>query len=186
MMEGFKRVISVSCASCYKDKIVPDDLCDAPEGLVLFEMYIHGWTNDNGLWYCPKCKPEEFKIDPSKHPYYHCYRDYWSDKGEKSSHYFEKESYDPYASMIRHDMCNCCRFMRLGYEEDGSSWRMCMVENPGDSYGHNLYAGHFYGDAIAGRLCPYFTCRKRHGRDPLRDKADGTFHVPYNEEYDGD
>lgn len=180
----------VDCASCFKEESIRDDLVPegTPDGLLLFHLYMHGWTYYNGLWYCRDCRPEQYKIDPSKHPHYTDYHDYWDNRKpeECKSHFFEKEPYDPYARAIQFDMCDCCRYMNFGYEDDGSSWRMCTVDDPDDSYGHNLYSGHFYGDAINGRLCPYFTCRCHKGRDPAIDKADGTFHVPYNEYYDGD
>lgn len=184
----FETLKFVSCASCYKEKAIPKNLDDAPDGLILFELYIPGWTYYRGLWFCRDCRPDEFKIDPNRHPRYRDYMDSWGGRSpeECKSHDFKDEQYDPYAVEIQGKMCACCKYMKRGYEDDGSSWMMCTVENPKDSWGHNLYCGHFYGAAIDGRLCPYFTCRQHHGRDPAIDKANGTFHVPYNELYDGD
>lgn len=185
----FRNLKFISCSSCYKEKVIPGTLDGAPNGLILFELYRDGgWMFSGGLWYCAECRPKELAIDPNRHPHYTDYMDSWGtrDPKEYRSHYFEKETYDPYAKLIKYDMCDCCEYMKYGYEYDGSNWQMCRVDDPKDSYGHNLYSGHFYGAAIDGRLCPYFTCRHHRGRDPEKDKKDGTFHVPYDERYDGD
>ena len=183
-----KTLKFISCASCGREKVVPAHLDGAPEGLVLFELYKEKWTFYGDLWYCPKCRPEKLKMDPEKHPHYTDYQDQWDNRPpeECRSHYFENETYDPYATWIKRDMCECCEYMVFGYEDDMSRWRMCIVDDPDSKYCHNLYSGHFSGAAISGRLCPYFRCRHIRGRNPKRDKENGTFHVPYNEEYDGD
>ena len=139
-------------------------------------------------WFCEECRPEKIKIDHCRHPHYSDYNDYWAHRKPEDckSHYFENEHYDPYADLLQGDLCKCCRYMNRGYEDDGSSWMMCCVDDPKDHNGHNLYSGHFYGAAISGRICPYFTNEHWQGRDPEKDKKNGCFHVPYNECYDGD
>lgn len=82
-------------------------------------------------------------------------------------------------------MCKACKWHQRNMEEDGSFWSTCTVDQEG-GYGHNLYDGHFYGGPIRGRFCPYFTTPDYQGRDPVKDIEAGTFHVPYNHEYDGD
>ena len=177
----------IKCSHCGKEKVFSME--DVPTGLFLFRIYTEaGWTWDRWLpaWFCEECTPEKFKKDVMCHPRYYDYLDDWDPKPEKRSHDFEHEVYDPYARSIQGKMCECCEFMKLGYEDDGSNWMMCVVDDPENRYGHNLYSGHFYGPAIEGRLCPYFRCGTHVGRDPKQDKENGTFHVPYQECYDGD
>lgn len=184
-----KALHYICCSKCAKEAVVP--VPNIPAGLLLFKFYTKGgwtWDESSGNWYCKKCMPDKFKKDPTRHPHYTDYRDYWDQRSKEEcrSHYFEDEDYDPYARSIQGKMCECCRYLKYGYEDDGTSWRMCTVDDPKDHYGHNLYSGHFYGAAISGRLCPYFGCLMYYGRDPEKDKKNGIFHVPYDECYDGD
>ena len=179
----------ISCSVCGKEKVIV--MHRAPPGLLLFNVYTEsGWTWDEDLdaWFCEDHMPTKFQKDVMRHPHYTDYRDYWDQRPEKErrSHFFENEDYDPYARRIQGRMCECCEYLKYGYEDDGTSWRMCVVKDPKYPYGHNLYSGHFYGSAIEGRLCPYFACGPHKGRDPIKDMKDGTFHVPYDEKYDGD
>ena len=155
--------------------------------LRLYRRY--GWTGDleENHWYCKECRPANWDIDVMRHPRYYNYRDQWD--GTDLTHEFEDEPYDHYADRELQDrlMCRICDHSKWGNEDDGSSWLMCMADDVGRPYGHNLYDGHFYGSAIRGRICPYFSCGKFwKGRDPEQDKKDGKFHVPYCECYDGD
>ena len=174
----------ITCSCCEKQIEVPSVIYP-----ILLHMYVeYGWTFYLNEWYCPDCKPEAVKVDFAKHPYYSDYNDQWGcrPKEEWKSHFFMDEPYDCYADVLQPKLCEMCDFMHLGTEDDGSHWMMCCVENPNDHWGHNLYSGHFYGSAIGGRICPYFRCVNWKGRDPIEDKKNGTFHVPYNECYDGD
>ena len=163
----------------------------------LLQVYVkYGWTFFDSEWYCKDCRLDKVEIDYARHPQYIDFEDWWGHREpeDKKSCFFTDEPYDHYADRIQHDLCNCCRYMELGYEDYGSTWRMCMVDeignerNYGCRRGHNLYSGHFYGAAISGRICPYFTTHDDSwvGRNPVEDKKNGTFHVPYNELYDGD
>lgn len=178
------RITRITCDKCGKQYETPYTM-----PLLLLMAYARdGWTLYKDSWYCPDCKPDNLQVDDTRHPHYYDYEDTWSKRSPENcrSHYFVDEPYDPYAALIQGQLCKICEYMNLGYEDDGSTWMMCCVDDPEDSYGHNLYSGHFYGAAIAGRICPYFTCEEIQGQDPKEDKKNGTFHVPYNECYDGD
>lgn len=148
----------------------------------------HGWVHYQGNWFCPNCIPKNAQIIKGKHPRYYSWRDEW--EGTHESYVFENEDYDPYLNSLQFHLCQCCNYCQLNFEDDGSTWSTCTVENAAKDrtdYGHNLYAGHFYGSAISGRLCPYFAYEKSWvGRDPRRDYKQGVFHVPFEENYDGD
>ena len=178
----------ITCDKCGKVIEIPMDY-EIPFIVRLLRLYrLYGWINYDAQWFCPDCIPERMKVIADKHPQYSDYRDYWDnrEKDDCKSMFFLDEPYDPYAAHIQSDLCRICHYMRLGYEDDGSSWMMCCVDDPECSYGHNLYSGHFYGSAIRGRICPYFSGEGWKGRDPEKDKKNGCFHVPYNECYDGD
>lgn len=183
-----EEIARVTCCRCKRRVDIP-----ANTSPFLLYMYVkHGWTCYMHEWFCNECRPEKIAIDELHHPRYTNYRDYWDQRpiNEWESHDFEDEPYDPYADVIQGDLCKICDYMHMGSEDDGSTWMMCCVENPEEFYGHNLYSGHFYGAAIRGRICPYFATHifnnEWKGRDPIEDKKNGTFHVPYNELYDGD
>lgn len=180
------------CEKCGKE-LETENPSDTRFGEYLYRIYkTHGWTcnrwNSAREWYCPDCKPRQFMIKTDRHPVFHDAMDSWMQRSPESrrSKIFEDEPFDRYASSIHCEMCRCCKYMKLGYEGDGSAWQMCMVAGQSYGYGHNLYSGHFYGAAIDGRFCPYFTCGETIGRDPEKDRKNGTFHVPYDECYDGD
>lgn len=156
---------------------------------VVFKLHAykeHGWTFYNGQWFCKDCRPDNIGIDKCRHPHYSNYHDLWDHDNKIRSHFFPKEPYDYYADELIYQMCRCCDYSSIGSEDDGSTWIMCCVERPNDHWGHNLYQGHFFGSAIAGRICPYFTCGSWIGRNPEEDRKNHRFHVPYNECYDGD
>lgn len=185
-MSVFERL---TCGCCEKVLEIP---YDAREPIPVHELRLykaHGWVKDEDVWYCPDHRPVKLQVDVLKHPHYSSWRDYWEQRPKEKweSCFFENEPYDHYADRLQNRLCMYCRFYKLGFEDDNSSWSMCCVDDPKDSYGHNLSQGHFYGRPIGGRICPYFTCGVWwEGRDPAKDKENGTFHVPYNEHYDGD
>lgn len=185
-MSVFERL---TCGCCEKVLEIP---YDAEEPIFVHDLRLykeHGWVKYETVWYCPDHRPVKLQVDVARHPHYSDYRDYWDQrpKEEWESRFFEDEPYDPYADRLQGGLCKCCEYCKLGFEDDMSTWSMCTVDDPEENYGHNLYAGHFYGSAIRGRICPYFTCMGYwKGRDPAKDKENGTFHVPYDEHYDGD
>lgn len=177
-------VQKITCDCCGKLIEIPNNAYPR-----LLYMYVrHGWTFYMDHWFCDECRPAAVSIDVIRHPHYSNYHDQWDNLPPEKckSHFFTDEPYDHYADEIQHNLCRWCDYMNVGGEDDGSSWMMCCVENPDDHWGHNLYSGHFYGSAIRGRICPYFRSGDWEGRDPIEDKKNGTFHVPYNELYDGD
>lgn len=180
----FERIIRITCTKCGRQIEIPEDT--SPLLLIIYAK--HGWTYYRDSWFCEDCRPDVIGIERGRHPHYSDYEDSWSNRSPENckSHYFKDEPYDHYANCLQPDLCKICKYSNRGYEDDGSSWLMCCVDDPNDNYGHNLYSGHFYGAAISGRICPYFTCDGWQGRDPKKDKENGCFHVPYNECYDGD
>lgn len=189
---GAKKIVLLECKCCGK-KLEIDITDGFKKGEFLLYVYReHGWTchinwDDKQEWYCEEHKPENFEIDPNKHPCFIDDMDYWEKRAEKDKQSRElDEPFDKYAEWIHTELCHCCQYRRVGVEDDWSTWEMCAVRDPSDHYGHNLYSGHFYGAAIRGRFCPYFTCGRIVGRDPIEDKKNGTFQIPYDERYDGD
>lgn len=180
---SLETVNKITCDCCGKAIEVPD-----VTPFLLYMYVLFGWTLFDRRWYCKDCRPEQIKVDFERHPHYCDYHDQWDNLPEdkRKSHSFEDEPYDRYADLLQYNLCRMCEYSNLGAEDDGSTWLMCCVEDPKDSWGHNLYSGHFYGAAIGGRICPYFRYGNWKGRDPIEDKKNGTFHVPYNECYDGD
>lgn len=187
-----ERINRITCCHCGAQIDVPDL---TP---FLLQVYVkYGWTCYDRSWYCKDCRLEIISVNHSEHPHYSDDYDSWGHRKPEDckSHYFTDEPYDYYADHLQHNLCKICRYMRCEYEEDGSSWMTCIVDEIGKEYwkyggplGHNLYSGHSYGAAIGGRICPYFSTHDNSwiGRDPVEDKKNGTFHVPYNEFYDGD
>lgn len=183
--------MKVTCKHCGKVLDFPINQQD-PFEIIQLKAYRFGWTYYLDEWHCQDCRPRNLINDPNSHPIYHDYNDYWGNSKEKKSHEFLDEQYDRYADVLQDDLCKLCDYCHINYEDDGSHWLTCIVEDVAKGrnnfgYGHNLYSGHFYGAAICGRFCPYFKCPLwKPARDPKEDQKNGTFHVPYDEKYDGD
>lgn len=188
-----ETLIRYTCEVC-KESIEIRKYSDWPQlnNYILYKQ--HHWFNwpigfeEEEHCFCPDCLPEKFRIQEDTHPTFHDYRDYWENRPpEKRKSKTLDEPYNPIAALMQYDLCTCCEYRTLGHEDDGSTWSMCTVDNPKEHYGHNLYQGHFYGEPILGRFCPYFTHKPIIiGRDPKEDKKSGKFQVPYQEYYDGD
>ncbi len=148
-----------------------------PTGVELIDdLKLHiesGWVALNDKVYCTDCIPENLRPDPERKVLR--FVDDWPNTISKEC----PETYDPYYPRVHRKLCRLCDNHRLNYEDDGSSWELCRD--------HNLYEGHFYGKAVDGRLCPYFTNELLPiGRDMDADIEAGTFEPPYNKLYDGD
>lgn len=188
-MTVFKKVTCKHCGKVLDFPIHQED----PRVIIQLKAYRFGWTFYKEEWHCQDCRPKELKFDPAMHPYYSNYEDSWGHPKEKLSHHFTEEKYDRYADILQPKLCELCDHCHINYEDyGGGRWLTCHVEDDAKhskhNLGHNLYSGHFYGAAISGRFCPYFSCEYWiiPIRDPEEDVKNGTFHVPYNECYDGD
>lgn len=177
------RIVIYSCKVCGRTHQVNPPTANYPSILSDLEAHMEGWWAQDGEVFCPDHVPDECKVSKTKTVKVYDGSTHWpnvdvTDLGVP---------YDPWYEKANFNLCPLCRYYTRGAEDDGSSWAICRVADPKSYYGHNLYDGHFHGEPAKGMLCPYWTNEHINvGRDPVKDKEDGVFKLPYDRLYDGD
>lgn len=184
------KLVGYICDVCGEKDGIQDR--NYPESVNRLIMHIErGWYIEPGMCYCPDCIPQNLRIRENRKPIRTVFK---SDLYAHVEERYEDERYDPYfQSPNLGDICRACKWHHWESEVDGTYFETCKS---GDKkhWGHNLYDGHFYGSAVKGRLCHYFTFAtpdnrvvyNPSGRDPWDELDRGIYEPPYNQEYDYD
>ena len=182
------RMIGYLCDVCGKKDGIKDG--GFPEYVNRLIMHIEkGWYID-GKCYCPDCIPPNLRLRENRKPIRTVFK---SDLYAHVEIPYEDERYDPYfESPNLGDLCRVCRWHHWESEVDGTYFETCRSCEK-MLWGHNLYDGHFYGSAVKGRLCHYFTyvCSNGSeycpsGRDAWDELERNESEPPYNQLYDYD